>query len=176
MRGRRCCGYFGRCEVGRLSDRPEGEGCQWRHFGSSAPVSAEGSAMACGAEPQVDVDVIVARASPDTRRCDASRREVDLRGKSFFERVPQVDLYCLRTILHHRRDPACQTILRQYQSASQAGARLVVIERLPGESTPSAPIARLDRTRMVQLGGRERTQKEYDHLLRGAKPRICPFP
>jgi hypothetical protein len=40
----------------------------------------------------------------------------------------------------------------------------VVIEQLLGEGTPSAPIARLDLTRMVQLGGRERTQKEYDHL------------
>jgi uncharacterized protein GlcG (DUF336 family) len=40
VRGRRRRGYFGRCEVGRLSDRPEGEGCQWRRFGSSPPVSA----------------------------------------------------------------------------------------------------------------------------------------
>jgi O-methyltransferase domain len=100
-----------------------------------------------------------------------------IEGGNFFERVPQADLYCLRTILHDWRDPACLTILRQYRSASQAEARLVVIEQLLGEDTPSAPIARLDLTRMVQLGGRERTQKEYDHLLRGAnRRRTCPFP
>jgi len=91
-------------------------------------------------------------------------------GGSFFESVPAGgDAYVLQHVLHDWNDERCATILANCRAAMRAGSVLLVIENvLPEDGVPDAHLAMLDLHMMVMLGGRERTRREYESLLRAA--------
>jgi hypothetical protein len=88
-------------------------------------------------------------------------------GGDFFESIPAGDAHLLKHILHDWDDEHCVAILRSCRNAIVDGGRLLVVEEaLPPGNTPS-PGKMLDLT-MLMVGGRERTQAEYDALFKQA--------
>lgn len=86
-------------------------------------------------------------------------------GGDMFEGVPYADCHILKWILHNWNDGDCVGILSTIHDASPADSRLLILETVvPGPST-SHHAKRLDVTMMTQVGGRERTEKEYSTLL-----------
>ena len=91
----------------------------------------------------------------------------------FFKSVPGGgDVYLLKQIIHDWDDSDSATILSVCRRAMNAGARIMIVERvLPArvttESSHLNPVM-TDLQMMVQLGGRERTLEEYKRLLSAA--------
>jgi ubiquinone/menaquinone biosynthesis C-methylase UbiE len=88
----------------------------------------------------------------------------------FFQSVPAgADAYLLKSILHDWDDGDAAAILRNCRIAIPAHGRLLVVERtLPErfEATAShQALARADLNMLVALGGRERSEREYQALL-----------
>lgn len=89
---------------------------------------------------------------------------------SFFETVPAGgDTYLLQHILHDWNDAQCVTILRNCRAAMDRAGTLIIIENLlPEAGDVMAPLVMLDMHMMALLGGRERTEQEYEALLKAA--------
>ena len=84
---------------------------------------------------------------------------------SFFERVPQADVYVLSTVLHDWDDERATAILRTIRSAAPATGRLVVLDAVlrPGNDAHAAKW--LDLLMLVLAGGRERDEAQWRALL-----------
>ena len=98
----------------------------------------------------------------------ASRCE--LVAGSFFESVPAgADAYLLKSIVHDWDDEQSVTILRSCRRAIPPGGKLLLVERMmPERFEPSSRhrlFARLELSRFVGHGGRERTEAEFRTLL-----------
>jgi hypothetical protein len=83
----------------------------------------------------------------------------------FFESVPAADVYVLSFILHDWDDESAVRILETVRKASNAGARLLVLEGVvpPGDTPHLMKI--VDLTMLGMLPGRERTEPEFRVLL-----------
>jgi hypothetical protein len=84
----------------------------------------------------------------------------------FFETVPEGgDAYVLSWIIHDWDDDRCLTILKNCRRAMGPDSRLLVIEQVvPAGNEPS--LSKLyDLQMLVCLGGRERTEAEFQALL-----------
>jgi ubiquinone/menaquinone biosynthesis C-methylase UbiE len=95
----------------------------------------------------------------------------------FFASVPSgADVYVLKSVIHDWPDDRARVILQTCRRAMQAGARLLVVERLmPERLAPGAEaeaLARSDLHMLVALGAQERTHAEMHALLisAGLKP------
>lgn len=90
---------------------------------------------------------------------------IDLVGGSFFDSVPEGDLYLLKMILHDWTDEQSEAILRNIRAAIRPGGHVAIIETvLPEEVGPSSGYL-MDLNMMVMTGGRERTAAEFGALL-----------
>ena len=89
-----------------------------------------------------------------------------------FAEVPHADAYTLKMI-HNWSDRECVRILRAARESVTQGGRLFVIEHIiPGPA--ASHFAKLFDIHMLCWGtGRERTQKEYVHLLEAAGWKYC---
>lgn len=90
---------------------------------------------------------------------------------SFFDAVPAGgDIYILSWILHDWPDDKAESILRNCRKAMDAGARLVVVDRVlqesPQECDPLDLV--LDLQMLLLHGGRERTLDDFNRLLNAA--------
>jgi hypothetical protein len=88
----------------------------------------------------------------------------------FFKAVPTgYDAYLLKSVLHDWDDKDAVAILKRCREAMTTAARLLVIEEVfvPGTSVGN-PHRFVDLDLMIHLGGRERTQTEYESLLQQA--------
>jgi len=95
----------------------------------------------------------------------------------FFLAVPAgADGYLLKSVLHDWRDEECETILRNCRQAMKSRARLWIIEQLLPERIRCLPehqdAVRKDLTMLIGPGGKERTEQEFEKLLRVAGLRI----
>lgn len=87
---------------------------------------------------------------------------------SFFERVPEGDVFVLSTILHDWDDEHAAAILRTIHAAAAPGTRLLVIDAVvPPGNEPFGP-KWLDLLMLALLGGRERTEAQWRTLLDAA--------
>ena len=101
----------------------------------------------------------------ESAQATMSDARIDLVGGSFFESVPEGDLYLLKMILHDWSDAQSAEILANIRSAARPGGRLAIIENvLPAEVGPS-PGYLMDVNMMVMTGGRERTEADFAALL-----------
>ena len=97
---------------------------------------------------------------------------IAVEGGSFFDHVaPGADVYLLVRVLHDFSDEDCLRVLRTCRPAMPAGARLLVVERMlepdPERDQPTEYL--IDAQMMAMFGGgRERTQAEFEELLRAA--------
>jgi SAM-dependent methyltransferase len=87
---------------------------------------------------------------------------------SFFESVPEGDVFLLSTILHDWPDEDARRILQTVRAAVAPGNRLVLIESViqPGNDPSGAKW--LDLLMLVIAGGRERTEEQWRTLLESA--------
>jgi hypothetical protein len=113
-----------------------------------------------------DLPPVIERARPVLAAAGVLDR-CDLAGGDFRDGVPPGDAYLLKSVLHDWDDDDAVTILASCRQAARPAARLVIVERvLPEQAGPGDLEALLtDLTMLVMLGGRERTQTEYRHLL-----------
>ncbi len=96
---------------------------------------------------------------------------------SFFESAPKGgDVYLLKSIVHDWDEERAREILRTCSAAMGPTSRLVLVERdLPeriDDPDAALPIVMSDLQMMVVLGGRERTEREYEDLLASADLRL----
>ena len=106
---------------------------------------------------------------PETNRDEAIFDErLSFVAGSFFEYVPQGDLYVLSAILHDWDDERAAAILRTIRAAAPADARLLVLESVvpPGNEPHGAKW--LDVLMLTLLGSRERDEEQWRALLAGA--------
>jgi hypothetical protein len=84
---------------------------------------------------------------------------------SFFERVPEGDVYVLSTIIHDWDDERAAAILRTIRATAAPDARLVIIDAVvpPGNEPHGAKW--LDLLILALLGGRERDEEQWRRLL-----------
>lgn len=92
---------------------------------------------------------------------------------SFFDGVPAGgDVVLLKSVLHNWDDARCGRLLARCRAALDAGARLLVIERVLPEhvsgSLHDREAMRSDLNMLVALSGRERRRAEFETLLGGA--------
>lgn len=90
----------------------------------------------------------------------------ELVSGDFFEAVPEgADLHLLKQIVHDWDDDRATRLLRNCHRALGPAGKLLLVEMvLPQDNRPS-PAQAMDLNMMVILGGRERTEEEYRHLL-----------
>jgi hypothetical protein len=112
-------------------------------------------AVAAGARQAIE-------AAGLTGRCEAV-------GGDFFAVVPEGgDVYLMKFILHDWDDKQCIAILRTCRRRMPAHGRLLVIELLvPPGNTPSFAKSQ-DVNMLANLGGRERSEAEYQALYTAA--------
>lgn len=109
---------------------------------------------------------VLDRARAHLRACGCLDR-CDFAPGDLTIRVPEGgDMYLLSRILHDWPDAHCEKILRNCRASMHDAASLVIIERpLPTDGSLSLAGA-WDINMMVNnVGGRERTIDEYEHLL-----------
>jgi hypothetical protein len=103
---------------------------------------------------------------PETVRDDALFGDrLEFVAGSFFESVPQGDVYLLVTILHDWADDSAVEILRTIRKAASPDARLIVIDAVvpPGNEPHSAKW--LDLLMLALFAGRERDEEQWRALL-----------
>ena len=84
---------------------------------------------------------------------------------SFFERVPEGDVYLLATILHDWDDDSATKILRTIRAAAPQDARLIILDAVvPQGNEPFGP-KWLDLLMLTLFAGRERDEDQWRALL-----------
>lgn len=118
-----------------------------------------------------DLPELVSEADQHLEQRGLANR-VQMVGGDFFSEVPPGgDLYLLKHILHDWDDQHAARILERCHVAGGPGSILLVVERLLGpDSDPVAHVA--DILMLAMFGGRERTEREYESLLKGAGYRL----
>ncbi|MGZ3146612.1 methyltransferase [Lentzea chajnantorensis] len=87
-------------------------------------------------------------------------------GGSFFDAVPEGDLFLLKAVLHNWDDDACVEILTNCRRALRPGGRVVVVEMPLGPMGEPGFAPLLDLGMLAVNSGRERDLDHYDALLR----------
>jgi SAM-dependent methyltransferase len=87
----------------------------------------------------------------------------------FFEAVPEGgDLYILKSVIHDWPDEAAVTILKNCRRAIGENGKIVVIDRIVGAPNQESYALLVDLTVLVEHGGQERRQKEFEALFNKA--------
>ena len=109
---------------------------------------------------------------PATRRAIAEDRLADRCEASecnFFESVPAGgDCYLMKHIVHDWADGAALQLLRNIRNVIPAHGKLILAEAVIDDSADSHPAKLLDIEMMAFVGGKERTRREFQHLLHSA--------
>ena len=84
---------------------------------------------------------------------------------SFFESVPQGDVYVLSTILHDWDDGRATAILRTIRAAAQPDARLLLLEAVVPSGNEPDGAKWLDLMMLALFAGRERDEAQWRALL-----------
>ncbi|WP_427913400.1 methyltransferase [Ramlibacter sp. MMS24-I3-19] len=85
----------------------------------------------------------------------------------FFRDIPAgAQIYLLKSVLHNWDDVAAEHLLHACRSAMTEDAALAIIERVLDDQALDEAIVRSDLNMLVSLGGRERSVREMQQLLR----------
>jgi hypothetical protein len=90
-------------------------------------------------------------------------------GDFFKDVLPSCDAYLLMEVLHDWPDGQAAAILEAVRRAAPAGARLLVIESIVPDTPGPHWSKALDVLMLGLLGGRQRTRREYEALLKAAR-------
>ena len=90
----------------------------------------------------------------------------DLISGDFFEAVPVGgDLHLLKQIIHDWDDERATRLLMNCHRALAPQGTLLMVEMVVPPNNEPSPAQAMDLNMLVLLGGRERTEEEYQHLL-----------
>jgi hypothetical protein len=111
---------------------------------------------------------------PETFRDEAvlAAAGIEFVEGSFFERVPQGDVYVFGTVIHDWPDDDAATILRTVCTHAPADARVLIIESVipPGNERHGAKW--LDLLMLALFAARERTEPQWRRLIEDAGLRV----
>ncbi|MDQ3954231.1 MAG: hypothetical protein M3285_01595 [Actinomycetota bacterium] len=93
-------------------------------------------------------------------------------GDFFVDPLPGADGYILMDIIHDWPDAEAAAILTAIRSASDPGAKVLIIETIIPEGDIDPSVQTLDIIMLCVTGGRERTAKQLGKLLDGAGFRL----
>jgi SAM-dependent methyltransferase len=103
---------------------------------------------------------------PETvRDADALGDNIEFVEGSFFESVPEGDVYVLSTILHDWDDERAAAILRTIRAAAPPGARLLLLEAVVPAGNEPDGAKWLDLLMLALFAGRERDEAQWRALL-----------
>jgi hypothetical protein len=103
---------------------------------------------------------------PETTRDEASLGErCSFVAGSFFDHVPEGDVYVLSTILHDWDDVAATRILETIRASAPADARLVVLDAVLPDGNEPHGSKWLDLLMLALFAGRERDEAQWRTLL-----------
>jgi hypothetical protein len=97
----------------------------------------------------------------------------ELLSGDFFEAVPEgADLHLLKQIVHDWDDERATRLLQNCHRALGSAGKVLLVEMvIPPDNRPS-PAQAMDLNMLVLLGGRERTEEEYQRLFQAAGFRL----
>ena len=97
----------------------------------------------------------------------------ELVSGDFFEAVPDgADLHLLKQIIHDWNDDRATQLLQNCHRALSPAGKVLLLEMLiPPDNRPS-PAQAMDLNMLVLLGGQERTQEQFERLLKAAGFRL----
>jgi SAM-dependent methyltransferase len=103
---------------------------------------------------------------PETVRDEEALGErIEFVEGSFFDRVPEGDVYVLGTVLHDWDDESATRILRTIRRSAPEGSRLLILDAvLPPGNEPNGT-KWLDVLMLALLGGKERSEEQWRELL-----------
>ena len=103
---------------------------------------------------------------PETVRDESALGDrIEFVEGSFFENVPEGDVYVLSTILHDWDDERAAAILHTIRAAAPPGARLLLLEAVvPADNEPGGA-KWLDLLMLALFAGRERDEAQWRALL-----------
>jgi C-methyltransferase len=93
-------------------------------------------------------------------------------GDFFVDPLPGADAYILMDIIHDWPDAEAAAILTAIRSASDPGAKVLIIETIIPEGDIDPSVQTLDIIMLSVTGGRERTAKQLGELLNSAGFRL----
>jgi hypothetical protein len=103
---------------------------------------------------------------PETVRDEASLGDrIEFVEGSFFERVPEGDVYILSTILHDWDDEHAARILRTIRAAARPDSRLLVLDQIVPPGNEPGGGKWLDLLMLALLSGKERNEAQWRELL-----------
>jgi O-methyltransferase len=103
---------------------------------------------------------------PETVRDENALGErIEFVEGSFFERVPEGDVYVLSTILHDWDDEHATRILRAIRAGARADARLLVIDAVVPPGNEPGGGKWLDLLMLAVAQGKERDERQWHELL-----------
>jgi len=119
-----------------------------------------------------DLPHVIATAGDAVAEEGLSQR-CELVSGDFFEAVPEgADLHLLKQIVHDWDDERATRLLQNCHRALGPAGKLLLVEMvIPPENQPS-PAQAMDLNMMVLLGGRERTEEDYQRLFQAAGFRL----
>jgi hypothetical protein len=103
---------------------------------------------------------------PETVRDEAALGDrIEFVEGSFFERVPEGNVYILSTILHDWDDEPAAAILRTIRAAAPPEARLLILDAVVPPGNEPGGGKWLDLLMLTVAGGKERTEAQWRELL-----------
>ena len=115
----------------------------------------------------------VVRDAPPLLQARGVADRVTIESGSFFDRVPPGgDAYLLSHIIHDWSEEQCLRILGNCRRSMNPAGRVLMIEMVLPEGDTPHPGKMTDLLMLVGPGGQERTEQEYDTLLRKAGFRL----
>lgn len=121
-----------------------------------------------------DLPQVVVAAQANIARSDLAGRLTCVAGSFLGGDLPEADAYILARVLHNWNDAEALSILRGCRkSIREGGAVFIIDDILPAGNTPH-PGKLLDLQMLVIVGGRERTQREWEALLLAAGFTLAP--
>jgi hypothetical protein len=130
-----------------------------------------------------DLPHVVKAADQNFRKFGVGERAI-LEAGNFFNTVPAGgDVYIMKNILHAFDDEVCRGLLENVGRAMQRGNKLLIMEAVIEENNSPAYGKMFDLQMLIGTdGGKERTQKEFESILKKSGfrlmkviPTVSPF-
>ncbi|XP_056164810.1 isoliquiritigenin 2'-O-methyltransferase-like [Syzygium oleosum] len=93
-------------------------------------------------------------------------------GGDMFVSVPEGDAIMIKARCHNWSDESCVKFLKNCYEALPANGKVIVMDLImpeePEETMASRYVSLLDNAMLIQPGGKERTEKQFEYLCNGA--------
>jgi len=120
----------------------------------------------------LDSAEVTAGARPNIEAAGIANRCEVVAG-NFFKEVPSGgDAYVMKWIIHDWNDEQSITILRNIRKQIALGGRVIIFDTVVPETMEPDFSKFFDLNMMVMTGGKERTSKEFEQLMKAAGFRL----